>query len=172
MKPRRPTENLFRFLRRSEGLRDDDDKPGYQPYPDPAGVWTIGYGHAIRYRGNLLRGKETKSLAYELFPSLSASGCGILLNADVIETCANIAPYVRVATDNQWDALVSLSFNIGVGNFIKSEARKLHNLGRHAQAADAFLNWTRAGGKRLNGLVLRRERERAMYLGQKLLDLK
>jgi lysozyme len=66
---------------------------------------------------------------------------------------------------NRFDALVSLAFNIGLGNVQRSTIRMRHNRGDYDGAAEAFMMWTKAGGRELPGLVKRRRDERNMYLG-------
>ena len=60
--------------------------------------------------------------------------------------------------------LVSFAFNVGLGNLQSSTLRMKYNRGDFEGAADEFLKWTKAGGKVLNGLVRRREAERALFL--------
>jgi lysozyme len=63
-----------------------------------------------------------------------------------------------------FDALVSFSFNVGLGNLQRSTLRIKTNREEFFDAADEFLKWTKAGGKVLLGLVRRRQDERAVYL--------
>jgi lysozyme len=63
-----------------------------------------------------------------------------------------------------FDALVSISFNFGLGNLQRSTIRMKANRGDWEGAADAFRVWTKGGGKVLPGLVKRREAERALFL--------
>lgn len=62
------------------------------------------------------------------------------------------------------DALVSFSFNVGLGTLQRSTLRQRHNRGDYAGAADEFLKYCKAGGKVLRGLENRRKDERALYL--------
>lgn len=64
---------------------------------------------------------------------------------------------------NQFDALVSLAYNIGSGAFAKSTLLKKLNAGDYKGAADQFDVWVNAGGKRMQGLVNRRAREEAVF---------
>ena len=66
--------------------------------------------------------------------------------------------------DGPYIAALSLSYNIGTGAFCRSSVRKLLDAGQIRQACDAFRKFTRAGGMRLQGLVNRREAERAICL--------
>ena len=65
---------------------------------------------------------------------------------------------------NQLGAMVSLAYNIGIGNFRKSSVLRLHNQGKFAEAASAFSMWNKAGGKVRAGLTRRRAAEAALYL--------
>jgi lysozyme len=67
-------------------------------------------------------------------------------------------------TQNQFDAVCSLVYNIGVGNFRSSTLLKRLNEGNVRAAADEFPRWNQAGGKVLAGLVARRGEERALFL--------
>lgn len=62
------------------------------------------------------------------------------------------------------DALVSFSFNVGLGTLQRSTLRQKHNRGDYDGAANEFLKYTKAGGKVLKGLVNRRNDERVLYL--------
>jgi len=66
-------------------------------------------------------------------------------------------------TQGRFDALVSFSFNVGLGNLQRSTIRMKHNRGDFEEAAEAFMQWTKAGGKELPGLVKRRKDEKALY---------
>ena len=67
-------------------------------------------------------------------------------------------------TQNQFDALVSLCYNIGSGAFSKSTLVKKLNGNKIQEAADQFLVWNKGGGKVMQGLVKRRARERELFL--------
>ena len=70
-----------------------------------------------------------------------------------------------VLTQSKWDALVSLTYNIGIGNFQKSSVLKYINAGDIKKAAESFLLWNKdSTGKVLTGLVLRRKTEKALFL--------
>ena len=133
------------------------------PYRDAAGVWTWGIGHA-----------ETSGLAPN--PRLLPRGMPHDWRAVLPETFrlvrARLAPYeaaVRQAvtvplTQHEWDALVSLCFNIGPQALARSSVVRHLNAGDRQAAADAFRAWNRAGGRVLEGLVRRRAEERALFL--------
>jgi GH24 family phage-related lysozyme (muramidase) len=67
-------------------------------------------------------------------------------------------------TLGRFGALVSFSFNVGLGNLQNSTLRMKHNRGDYEAAAEEFLKWNKAGGKELKGLTNRRKDERALYL--------
>jgi lysozyme len=67
-------------------------------------------------------------------------------------------------SQGRFDALVSISFNFGLGNLQRSTIRMRANRGDHEGAADAFMMWTKAGGRELPGLVKRRLDEKKLYL--------
>jgi lysozyme len=69
-----------------------------------------------------------------------------------------------VGRQGSFDALVSISFNFGLGNLQRSTIRMRANRGDWEGAADAFMQWTKGGGKVLKGLVKRREAERKLFL--------
>ena len=66
-------------------------------------------------------------------------------------------------TQGQFDALVSFSFNVGLGNLQNSTLRMKVNRSDFEGAAEQFLVWTKAGGKVLKGLVIRRTHEKEMF---------
>ena len=65
---------------------------------------------------------------------------------------------------NQFDALVSFSYNLGLGSLQNSTLLRLLNAGNFQAAADQFPRWDRAGGKEVAGLLARRNAERALFL--------
>ena len=67
---------------------------------------------------------------------------------------------------HEYDAFLSLAYNIGPGAFAKSSALRKFNEGDKRGAADAILLWNKAGGRVLAGLTRRREAERALFLSQ------
>jgi GH24 family phage-related lysozyme (muramidase) len=89
-----------------------------------------------------------------------------LLEKDLLRFTNGVRRYCPAAADNMChhDAMVSFAFNVGLGNLQSSTLRMKYNRGDYQGAADEFLKWTKAGGKVLNGLVRRREAERALFL--------
>jgi len=125
-----------------------------RPYKDQAGKWTIGYGHLILpHETNLLTGQITESQALELLKNDLA----------IAEKAVNNMVTVSI-TGNQYDALVSLVFNIGIGAFAKSTLLKVLNEKNYTQAAREFLRWKYVGKKVSTGLFARRKREQRLFL--------
>lgn len=123
-----------------------------EAYLCPANVWTIGYGSTgPDITKGLKIGQETAE---------------IMLRNDLVKFENAVTKYAGKAHQNQFDAMVSLCYNIGQGNFSKSSVARLHKAGQYNGAAAAFLLWNKAGGKILNGLVTRRKAERNLYLGE------
>lgn len=119
-------------------------------YYCPAGVLTIGYGCTEGIKAGEV---WTKQQAQERFRA---------------ELVKHEAAVDRMATvdlnQNQFDALVSFSYNCGIGALQKSTLLKKLNAGDVAGAARAFASWNKGGGKVLPGLVRRRAAESALFL--------
>ncbi len=137
------------FLSREEGLR-------LEPYNDSAGHATIGVGHLI-HRGPVTAADRRRYAGFTRADAIR------LLRRDVAQREAAVDRLVRVELNqNEFDALVSLVFNIGEGakGFAGSTVLRLLNAADRRGAADAFLMW-KIGGP---GLIHRRRRERALFL--------
>jgi lysozyme len=89
-----------------------------------------------------------------------------ILQKDLNRFVAGVLRYCPSSVNNQgWlDALVSFSFNLGLGTLQRSTLRQKHNRGDYVGAADEFLKYCKASGKVLRGLENRRKDERAIYL--------
>lgn len=122
-------------------------------YLDAVGVWTIGYGHTL----SAVPGMQISELR-----ALD------LLQQDVESAEFTVQRFVRVPlTQYQFDALVSLVFNIGGGAFKSSTILRLINERAEPMRIGAeFKRWVYGNGKKLGGLELRRAAERRMYLGE------
>ena len=123
-------------------------------YADPVGVLTIGYGHTSAAGApQVTRGMK-----------ITQAGADAILRQDLAKFEGYVSSAVKVPLNqNEFDALVSFTFNLGPGNLRSSTLLKKLNAGDRAGAADEFLKWTKAGGKTLPGLVKRREAERALF---------
>jgi lysozyme len=135
--------NGLTLIKQFEGLR-------LQAYKCPADRWTIGYGHTADVSAN---------------DAITEEDALFFLRQDVAESERAVNQYVHVPlTQNQFDALVSFVFNLGIGSFRNSTLLKKLNAGDDDGAAQEFGRWIHAGGKTSPGLVRRREAERALFL--------
>ena len=124
-------------------------------YDDGVGIWTIGFG-TIKYP-NGVRVKKGDTCTLEQAKEY--------MRYDLIEFEHTVNDSVKVLlTQNQFDALVSLAYNIGSNAFKSSTLVKKLNAGDYKGAADQFNVWVNAGGKRMQGLVNRREKEKVLFL--------
>lgn len=137
------------LIKEFEGLRLD-------AYQDSVGVWTIGYGSTYWPDGR--RVKQGDKLAND-------SEAEQLLIDTVKAYEAGVNRVVKVhITQNQFDALVSFAFNLGIGALEKSTLVKRLNKIDIIPVANEFSRWTKAGGKELAGLRRRRAAERDLFL--------
>ena len=121
-------------------------------YPDPGTggePWTIGWGHT----GGVKQGDTcTEEEAEEWIRS----------DLEKFERCVD--RYVEVEiTQEQFDALVCFTFNVGCGSLQSSTLLKLINAGNFEAAAQQFGRWNKANGKVLAGLTRRRDAERQLF---------
>ena len=147
MPERKASAAAFDLIKRFESLR-------LEAYLCPAGIWTIGWGHTAGVRSG---------------DSITEQRAQELLEADVAEVAAGLPKVIPVPlTQGQWDALVSLCFNLrggalGLTRLAPRLVSKIH-AGDYAGAADEFRDINRAAGRVLPGLTRRREAEREMFL--------
>jgi lysozyme len=123
---------------------------GSQSYDDGGGVWTIGYGHT----NNVLPLQKTTPQEAERF-----------LRDDLAEAERAMNKLVKVSISQaQFDALVSLMFNIGADAFASSTLLKRLNTKDYYGAREQFKRWNKDNGKVLNGLSRRRSAEAEMFM--------
>lgn len=128
-------------------------------YPDPGSrdgkPVTIGYGSTRDENGNPIKLGDvwTKERADAVFAR------------DLNEFAKGVADALRGAPtkQSQFDAMVSLAYNIGLDAFRKSTLLKRHLVGDYAGAKAQFGAWVYNDGKKLNGLVRRRKAEADLY---------
>jgi len=135
-------------LKQWEGLKT-------KAYKDAGGVWTIGYGHTamagspVPYQGQVITAAEAENILLE----------------DLAQYEAAVANNVNVKlNDNQFAALVSFAFNVGINAFKKSKLLKKLNNGNFDAVPTELMKWTKAGGKKLQGLVNRRQAEGYLWM--------
>jgi len=136
----------------SAGLVAITTYEGIEPvaYRDAVGIPTICAGHT---KGVKIGQKET------------IAGCLVMLHEDATEAGKGVASCTTArVTQAQYDALVSLAFNIGTGAYCKSTLVRKLNARDCLGAADEFMRWNKAGGRVLPGLTYRRQKERAGFL--------
>ena len=122
-----------------------------EAYKDAVGVPTVGYGET---KGVTMKSKTTPDRA--LVQLLSSANS----HADDIRQCIKVPLY-----QHEFDAYVSLAYNIGAKNFCGSTLVRKLNAGQHTEACAEIKRWNKAGGKVLAGLTKRREQEYRMCMG-------
>ena len=123
-----------------------------EAYKDTVGIPTVGFGETA---GVKMGDKTTPERALvQLLESTEK-------HADAIRQCIKVPLY-----QHEFDAYVSLAYNIGAGNFCRSTLVKKLNAKDYAGACEEIRRWNKAGGKVLPGLVKRREAEYRMCLGE------
>lgn len=119
-------------------------------YKCPAGVWTIGYGHTKNVKQSDIISKEQADLFFD---------------EDIKQFEKIVLELSKVPLkQGQFDALVSFTYNVGKHAFASSTMLKMINRKDYIGASNQFLRWVYAGGKKLQGLVKRREAERKLFL--------
>ena len=131
------------LIKKWEGLR-------LQAYLCPANVWTIGYGSTKGVKkGDVVTVKEAEEL----------------LRRDLQRFIATVNESVKVPlTQNQFDALVSFTFNVGQGAFKNSTLLRILNQGDYAGVPAQLARWNKGGGKVLPGLTARRKDEANLWV--------
>lgn len=130
------------LIKKHEGFRA-------RAYKCPADKWTIGYGHTLNVKSTDVITKEQG----EYF-----------LRQDVEHAEKEVNKHNLNINQNQFDALVSFVFNLGVGNFSRSTLlRRIKAYPNDITIRREFARWVYAGGKILPGLVTRRKEEADLY---------
>jgi lysozyme len=127
-------------------------------YQCPAGVWTIGIGSTRYSDGSAVKRGQT----------LANEEAALLLLSKTLTSYEHAVNAIKVdLTQNEFDALVSLTYNIGAGNLASSTLVKMLKAGdSKAEIAKQFLRWDKAGGKPLAGLTRRRNAEAELFLSK------
>lgn len=159
------------LMHKYEGFRN-------RPYLCPAHIWTIGYGHVLyqdQIRLPVIRKEGYEGLIRKEYP-LNEGGNRVwskeeinqLFRDDVRNFERGVLRLVPTVSGRQgsFDALVSFAYNAGLGNLQRSQIRMKALRCDWDGAAEAFMQWTKGGGKVLPGLVKRREAEKALFLSQ------
>jgi lysozyme len=131
------------FVKDFESLRTET-------YLDQGGKPTICYGHLINPNEN--------------FGKMNEEDCSDLMRKDMLRFENAVRDNVEVdLTQNQYDALVSFSYNVGTGAFIDSTLLRKLNSRDYEGAADELDRWNKVSGKVSRGLVARRAKEKNMF---------
>ena len=123
-----------------------------EAYKCAAGVWTIGYGHTkdVKEGDSILKEDAESMLMHELQ-----------------EYCNDVDIAVKVdLKQNEFDALVSWTYNLGLTNLNSSTMLKVLNEGKHYEVPAQMKRWNKASGQVKQGLVRRREAEALMFEGK------
>ena len=150
----------IKMIAHHEGLRQ-------KPYRCPALLWTVGVGHVLYPAQGRLKIEDRMGLCLleEDNRTFTMDEINAILKSDLARFEKGVATYCPVAlTQGQFDALVSFSFNVGLGTLQRSTLRQKLNRGDKAGAAEELLKYCMAGGKILKGLQNRRIDERALFL--------
>jgi len=141
----RINEAGLKIIEDSEGLR-------LEAYQGMSGKWLIGYGHAATAkRGMVITEQQAEDL----------------LRQDLETTETAIKGFLEVrVTENEFSAMVSLAYNIGVFAFKDSTVLQEVNRNKTQAAANAFLLWNKSGGKAYPHLTDRRQKERALFISK------
>jgi lysozyme len=153
------SKQCIEMIKHHEGVRT-------KPYRCPALLWTVGVGHVIDPNHIRVKFEDRKNIALPEYWNrvLSMAEVDRILAEDLATFERGVLRLCPTGlTQGRFDALVSFSFNVGLGNLQRSTIRMKHNRGDFEEAAEAFMQWTKAGGKELPGLVKRRKDEKALY---------
>jgi lysozyme len=148
------------MVKHHEGVR-------FKPYRCPARLYTVGVGHVMYPEQGRLKIEDRDG--FPLRPEdnrvWTKDEVDAILKADLARFEKGVATYCTVPlTQGMFDALVSFSFNVGLGTLQRSTLRSKLNRGDKLGAADELLKYCLGGGKILKGLQNRRIDERAMFL--------
>ena len=140
----------LKLIERFEGI-------SLTPYVDVAGFYTIGVGHLIG---------DGRSLPDSWNRTFTVGEINALLASDVRKFELGVARYITAKlTQNQFDALVSFAFNLGLGTLQRSSLRQKINRGDIQGCLQTWAKYNKAGGKVLKGLDLRRQAEITLFKG-------
>jgi len=146
----RTSDEGIKLIKHFEGVHK-------KPYICPAGYWTVGVGHLI---------SRDAKLPFEWFRILSPGEIDDLLRKDLRRFELGVLRLLGIVQPSQseFDALVSFSFNLGLGCFQRSTVRSAFIRGDKKRSGEVLLKYRRAGGRILQGLVRRRQAELALLM--------
>jgi lysozyme len=145
------SEKCLKMLAHHEGVRK-------KPYKCPAGLWTVGVGHLIG---------DGKSLPDSWNRTFTLEEVYAILAKDVERFERGVSRLITYPlSQNEYDAIISFAFNLGLGCLQRSTLRSALNRGDKVAAIESLLKYNKAGGKVLKGLDNRRKDEAAMFRGK------
>jgi lysozyme len=126
-----------------------------QPYSDPVGLQTVCAGHLLQ------KGEKIK-------PSYTEEECMEIFANDWKKHLKQADSAVKVPYASEWQrqALNDFTFNLGINSVRGSTLLRLVNQGKHKEACEQLTRWVYAGGKKLKGLVIRRDKTMPYCLGE------
>ena len=140
--------NCINLIKKFEGF-------SAKPYLCPAKVVTIGYGSTRDTDGKAI------TMAH---PAITEQQAISLMQSTLVTYEDAVSRYVTAyINQNQFDALVDFAYNAGAQNLRTSTLLKLLNAKDYEGASNEFSKWVYGGGKKLNGLIKRREAERILF---------
>lgn len=143
-----PSQKCYDIIRKYEGF-------SAKPYKDVAGIPTIGYGTTYYPNGRHVALTDT---------AVTREQAETYLENHVNGVASQILRLVKVTLrQGQLDALTSLVYNIGIGNFAASTLLRVLNQGKYTAASDQILVWSKAGGAVSRGLERRRDAEQELF---------
>jgi lysozyme len=154
------SDKAIKMIQHHEGVRQ-------KPYRCPAKLWTVGVGHVLYPAQGKLKIEDRMGI--ELLPednrTFTMEEVNGILRTDLTRFQSGVEKLCPVSlTQGQFDALVSFSFNVGLGTLQRSTLRQKLLRGDKEAAAEELLKYCMAGGKILKGLQNRRIDERALFL--------
>jgi lysozyme len=147
------------MIKHHEGVRQ-------KPYKCPAKLWTVGVGHVLYPEQGKLKIDQRDGFALKIedFRTFSMEEVDGILRTDLDRFERGVEKFCPVPlTQGQFDALVSFSFNVGLGTLQRSTLRQKILRGDMEGASEELLKYCMAGGKVLRGLLNRRKDEQAVF---------
>lgn len=155
------------IIKFSESLHDGDlTYIGLQPKMCPRGIWTVGWGHALidPVTKKFLKGDADKEKAYSMYPCMTEEEANELLKTDLISREKDVIDLKLNLNNNQFSAIVSFVFNLGIGNLKKSTLIKLIKVNSFDERIkNEFPKWNKSAGVIQPGLIKRRKSECDLY---------
>ena len=154
------SDKAIEMIKHHEGVRQ-------KPYRCPAKLWTVGVGHVLYPEQGKLKIDERDGFALKIedFRTFPMEEVDAILRTDLDRFERGVEKFCPVPlTQGQFDALVSFSFNVGLGTLQRSTLRQKVLRGDMEGASEELLKYCMAGGKVLRGLLNRRKDEQAIFL--------